>query len=77
MKDARISAEGVWDARGTLGVSKDAPVGLTDVTLRFELETDADAAKTERLVELAERYCVIYQTLRQGPKLELEVRDNS
>jgi uncharacterized OsmC-like protein len=77
VKDAKISAEGVWDARGTLGVSKEAPVGLTDVTLRFELDTDADAAKNERLIALTERYCVIYQTLRHGPNLELEVRDGS
>lgn len=75
VNDARISAEGVWDARGTLGISKDAPVGLTDVTLRFELDTDADPAKTERLVSLTERYCVIYQTLRQGPNLELEIEE--
>ena len=77
VRDARISAEGVWDARGTLGISKDAPVGLTDVTLRFELDTDADAAKNERLISLTERYCVIYQTLRQGPNLKLEVGESS
>lgn len=75
VRDAQITAEGAWDARGTLGVSKDAPVGLTDVTLRFELDTDADAAKSERLISLTERYCVIYQTLRQGPNLELDVRE--
>ncbi len=77
INDARISAEGVWDARGTLGVSKEAPVGLTDVKLHFELDTDVDAEKTGRLVELTERYCVIYQTLRQGPNLEFDVRDSS
>lgn len=76
VRDAQVSAEGVWDGRGTLGVGKDAPVGLTEVTLHFALDTDADAATTERLISLTERYCVIYQTLRQGPKLELEVRDH-
>ena len=75
VNDARIRAEGVWDARGTLGVGKEAPVGLTDVTLHFELDTDADADATERLVSLTERYCVIYQTLRQGPQLALEVKE--
>jgi uncharacterized OsmC-like protein len=75
--EARISAEGVWDARGTLGVSKDTPVGLTEVTLHFDLDTDADAATTERLVALTERYCVIYQTLRRGPELELEIENRS
>ncbi len=77
VRDARIRAEGVWDARGTLGVSKETPVGLTDVTLHFDLDTDADAEKTERLVELTERYCVIYQTLRNGPTLGYEVNDRS
>jgi len=77
VNNARIAAEGTWDARGTLGVSRDTPVGLTEISLHFELDTDADAATTERLIALTERYCVIYQTLRQGPKLGFEVRDNS
>jgi uncharacterized OsmC-like protein len=47
------------------------PVGLTDITLRFELDTDADAATAQRLVEMSERFCVIYQTLRTPPRLSV------
>ena len=69
LRRARVVAEGVWDARGTLGVDKTAPIGLTDIVLRFELDTDAEPAKLERLVATTERYCVIFQTLRNPPKL--------
>jgi hypothetical protein len=60
LRGGRVSAEGHWDARGTLGVDRDVPVGLSDIALRFELETDEDVATVQRLVEM----CVIYQTLR-------------
>ena len=69
LRSARVIAEGVWDARGTLGVDKAAPVGLTEISLRFELDSDAEPAKLERLVATTERYCVIFQTLRNPPKL--------
>src|SRR5579883_1232435 len=69
LRGGRVTAEGHWDARGTLGVDRNTPIGLTDVTLRFELDTDADAATVERLVATSERYCVIYQTLRNPPRL--------
>lgn len=64
LKDARVVVEGQFDARGTLGVDRDVPVGLTDVTITFAFGTDADEEKVGRLVELAERYCVVAQTLR-------------
>jgi uncharacterized OsmC-like protein len=67
----KIIAEGTWDARGTLGVDRAAPVGLTDIELRFELDTDADPATVQRLVEMSERYCVIYQTLKTPPQLSV------
>src|SRR6185503_10582526 len=63
LRGGRVIAEGHWDARGTLGIDKAAPVGLTDIALRFELDTPADAATVQKLVELTERFCVIYQTL--------------
>jgi uncharacterized OsmC-like protein len=63
VRTARVSADGWWDARGTLGVDRDAPVGLTDVALHFSLDTDAEPEKVARLVELTERYCVVAQTL--------------
>lgn len=67
IRGAVVVAEGRWDARGTLGVDRDVPVGLTDLSLRFELDTDADEATVDRLVTLAERYCVIAQTLAHPP----------
>jgi uncharacterized OsmC-like protein len=65
----RIVAEGVWDVRGTLGIDRTVPVGLSEVTLRFDIDCDADAAKLARMLQTTERYCVIYQTLRNPPKL--------
>ncbi len=72
VKSGRVSASGDIDMRGTLGMAKDAPVGFRDIRLRFDLETDAPAEKVEKLVSLTERYCVVYQTLRQGPPLSVE-----
>jgi len=69
LRGGRIVAEGHWDARGTLGIDRAAPVGLTDIALRFEIDADADAAKLERLIATTERYCVIYQTLKSPPAL--------
>ncbi|MEM1398474.1 MAG: OsmC family protein [Pseudomonadota bacterium] len=72
LQSAKVIAEGTFDARGTLGVDKAAPVGLSEVTLRFEVESPADPAKLEKLVQLSERYCVIYQTLKNSPALTSE-----
>jgi uncharacterized OsmC-like protein len=69
LRSGKVIAEGTWDARGTLGIDRAMPVGLTDITLRFEIDADADAAKLARLVETTERYCVIYQTLKSPPRL--------
>ena len=69
LRRGRIVAEGFWDARGTLGVDKTVPVGLTDIALRFEIESDAAPDKLERLVATTERYCVIFQTLKNPPTL--------
>ncbi len=63
LRDARVEAEGEWDARGTLALDKTVPVGLRWIALRFRFDTDADDATLTRLVSLTERYCVIYQTL--------------
>jgi uncharacterized OsmC-like protein len=69
----RIVAEGVWDARGTLGIDRTVPVGLTEISLRFEVDSDADTAKLERMIQTTERYCVILQTLKTPPKLSFRV----
>lgn len=69
LRDASVVAEGVWDARGTLGVDRAAPVGLTDITITFAFDSDADDATADKLVSLAERYCVIAQTLQHSPSV--------
>jgi len=74
LRAGRVIAEGHWDARGTLGVDREALVGLTDIALTFELDTDAEAATVQRLVEMTERFCVIYQTLRAPPRLSVAHR---
>jgi uncharacterized OsmC-like protein len=74
LRGGTVSAEGDLDFRGTLGVSRDAPVGFRDIRLRFDLETDAPADKLESLIKLTERYCVVYQTLQTPAKLALSVR---
>lgn len=63
LRDATITAEGDLDFRGTLAVAKDAPVGLQQIRLKFDLESDATREQLETLIRLTERYCVVYQTL--------------
>ena len=64
VRGGAVLAEGDLDFRGTLGVSKEAPVGFQAVRLRFELDTDATVEQLAKLVQLTERYCVVAQTLR-------------
>lgn len=71
LRDARISAEGDLDFRGTLGVDRDAPVGFRAIRLHFVLDTDADQTQLDSLMKLTERYCVVYQTLAQSPELDV------
>jgi uncharacterized OsmC-like protein len=66
LESASVTAEGDIDFRGTLGVAKDAPVGFAQIRLAFQVETGAPDDKLARLLELTERYCVIYQTLKGG-----------
>jgi len=72
IREGSVTAEGDLDFRGTLGVDKTAPVGFREIRLRFSLDTDAPAAQLDKLLELTERYCVVYQTLRQPPSMTLE-----
>ena len=69
LQDSMITAEGDLDFRGTLGVSKDAPVGFQRIRLTFDLATDASEEQLATLIRLTERYCVIYQTLRSTPEI--------
>ncbi len=66
-----VSAEGELDFRGTLGVAKDAPVGFREIRLRFDLDTDAAQDKLDQLLKLTERYCVVYQTIKSGPPVNV------
>ena len=73
LRGGTVNAEGDLDFRGTLGVSREAPVGFRDIRLRFDLDTDASPDKVESLIKLTERYCVVYQTLRTPAALALSV----
>jgi uncharacterized OsmC-like protein len=73
LKSASVSAEGDLDFRGTLGVVKDAPVGFAQIRLRFDLDTDAPQEKLDQLLRLTERYCVVYQTIRSGPPVDVKL----
>ena len=64
-----VRAEGDLDFRGTLALSREAPVGFSAIRLAFELETDASEEQLDTLLRLTERYCVVYQTLATGPLL--------
>jgi uncharacterized OsmC-like protein len=65
LRGAKIRAEGDLDFRGTLGVSKDVPVGFKEIRLNLDLNTDATEDQLATLIRLTERYCVVYQTLSQ------------
>jgi uncharacterized OsmC-like protein len=71
LRSGKVSAEGDLDFRGTLGVAKDAPVGFRQIRLRFDLDTDAAQDKLDQLLKLTERYCVVYQTIKAGPPVDV------
>jgi uncharacterized OsmC-like protein len=74
LKSGTVAAEGDLDFRGTLGVAKEAPVGFAQIRLRFDVDTDAPADKLDQLLKLTERYCVVYQTIRSGPPVEVSLK---
>ena len=71
IRQGSVRTEGDLDFRGTLGVAKDAPVGFQRIRLHFELETDASDEQLATLVRLTERYCVVLQTLRRSPEIQI------
>ncbi len=73
VRGGKVIAEGVWDARGTLGVDRATQVGLTEISMRFEVDCDADHAKLERMIQTTERYCVILQTLKSPPNITMSI----
>jgi uncharacterized OsmC-like protein len=73
LKRGVVSAEGDLDFRGTLGVAKDAPVGFARIRLSFDVETDVAQERLDQLLKLTERYCVVYQTIKSGPPIEVRM----
>jgi len=71
LRDASVQAEGDLDFRGTLGLSKEVPVGFQSIRLRFALDTDASEEQLDTLLRLTERYCVVLQTLSRPPALSV------
>jgi len=77
VKGGTVHAEGDLDFRGTLGVSKEASVGFTAIRLSFILDSDATEEQLKSIAKLTERYCVVYQTLTSGLKIETDFRASS
>ena len=71
LRGGRLTAEGDLDFRGTLGVAKDTPVGFRQIRLSVALDTDAAPEELRKLLDLTERYCVVYQTLARSPELKV------
>ena len=74
LKTGHVTAEGDLDFRGTLGVDKEAPVGFAEIRLRFDVGTSAPQDKLDLLLKLTERYCVVYQTIKNGPKVSVSMQ---
>lgn len=77
IRGGTVSAEGDLDFRGTLGVSKEAPVGFADIRLRFDLDTEATPEQLDTLLKLTERYCVVYQTLCSAPPVTIRLGETA
>lgn len=77
LRAGRVRAEGDFDFRGTLGVTKDVPVGFQTIRLTIDLDTDASPEQRARLLEVAERYCAVLQTLRNPPPVHVSMGTGS
>ncbi len=75
LKSGKVSADGDLAFRGTLGVANDGRVGFREIRLRFDVETDAPQDKLDQLLKLTERYCVVYQTIKAGPKVDVSLHN--
>lgn len=73
LESAVVSAEGDVDLRGTLGVSEEVPVGFKEIRLRLDVATNVSREKREKLLQLVERYCVVFQTLSNSPKTDVRL----
>ncbi|HEX6575187.1 MAG TPA: OsmC family protein [Gemmatimonadaceae bacterium] len=72
LRDATLEAEGDLDFRGTLGVSKEVPVGFQNIRLKISIDSDATEEQINTLIKLTERYCVVYQTLIRAPAISVQ-----
>jgi uncharacterized OsmC-like protein len=77
LRGGTVRAEGDLDFRGTLGVAKDVPVGFQRIRLAFDVDADASEEQLATLRRLTERYCVVYQTLRVPPSIEVSLKLSS
>jgi len=77
LRGGRLTAQGDLDFRGTLGVAKEVPVGFREIRLTIALDTDAGPEEQRKLLELTERYCVVYQTLRQPPEIAVRLKPDT
>lgn len=77
LRDGRVEAEGDLDFRGTLGVAREAPVGFKEIRLQFDIDADATPEQRTKLLELTERYCVVYQTLKSPPPVVTSTRSDA
>ena len=77
LRAGHLTAEGDLDFRGTLGVAKDARVGFRQIELSITIDSDAGPEDRRRLLELTERYCVVYQSLRNSPDLTVSYRGDT
>ena len=73
LKSGTVLAEGDLDFRGTLAVAKDAPVGFKNISLTFDIDSDATEEQKKTLLKLTERYCVVYQTLNNTPDFNVSI----
>lgn len=73
LKSGKVRCEGDLDFRGTLGVEKTAPVGFREIRLAFDIATDADKDAVAKLIQLTERYCVVFQTIKVSPAVSVQV----
>jgi len=72
LRAGTVRAEGDIDFRGTLGVDRAAPVGFRAIRVAIDLDTDAPQEKVDKLLQLTERYCVVFQTLAGQPQLSIK-----
>jgi uncharacterized OsmC-like protein len=73
IKSAEVSAEGDVDLRGTLGVTEGVPVGFKEIRLRFDIDSEASREQLDQLIELTDRYCVVFQTIQNSPRTSVEL----